>query len=117
MIAELSASGIMNIVAAKLIAFWCAAAIAAPRVPIRIDTALKSPASAVIVTAIGIPISFLGGLFLMYVLGQSVNMISMVALAVIWAVAMPVLAFAAGHFDSKHKPAPMIPVQKIPEAE
>ncbi len=54
----------MNIVAAKLIATWCAAAIAAPRVPIRIDTALNSPASAVIVIAIGTPrtmISFNAG--------------------------------------------------------
>lgn len=31
---------------------------------------------------VGLPISFLGGLFLMYVLGQSVNMISMVALLI-----------------------------------
>ena len=31
---------------------------------------------------VGLPISFLGGLFLMHVLGQSVNMISMVALLI-----------------------------------
>ena len=45
----------MNIVEAKLMAIWCAAVISGPSVPIRIETALNSPASAVIVTAIGTP--------------------------------------------------------------
>ena len=45
----------MNIVAAKLREIWCAAVISAPRVPTRIDTAENKPASAVIVTAIGMP--------------------------------------------------------------
>ena len=53
--AALIASGIMNIVAAKFSDIWCAAVVAASRVPTRIEMAEKSPASAVIVTAIGMP--------------------------------------------------------------
>ncbi len=70
--------------------------------------------------------SVMGAVFgpLSYLAGQRLGAIelvdyrsSMVALAVIWAVVMPILTYAAGHFDGKRKPAPMVPVQKIPEAE
>ena len=54
-VAALSASGIIKVVDEKLIAIWCAAVISVPRVPIKIEIAEKSPASAVIVTAIGSP--------------------------------------------------------------
>ena len=70
--------------------------------------------------------SVMGAVFgpLSYLAGQRLGAIelvdfrsSMVALAVIWAVVMPVLTYTAGHFDGKRTPAPMIPVQKLPEAE
>jgi hypothetical protein len=58
---------------------------------------------------------------LSYLAGQRLGAIelvdfwsSMVALAIIWAVVMPVLVYAAGHFDGKRKLAPMIPIQKLP---
>jgi len=68
--------------------------------------------------------SVMGAVFgpLSYLAGQRLGAIelvnfrsSMVALAVIWAVVMPVLVYAAGRFDGKRKLAPMIPIQKLPE--
>lgn len=70
--------------------------------------------------------SVMGAVFgpLSYLAGQRLGAIelvdyrsSMVALAVIWAVVMPILAYTAGHFDGKRKPAPVIPIQNLPEAE
>ena len=45
----------MNNVDEKLIAIWWAAVMFAPRVPTRMEIALKSPASAVTMIAIGRP--------------------------------------------------------------
>jgi hypothetical protein len=42
---------------------------------------------------------------------------SMVALAVIWGLVMPFLVHAATHLEGKRKHVPLVPLQKLPEAE
>jgi len=70
--------------------------------------------------------SVMGAVFgpLSYLAGQRLGAIelvdfraSMVALAIIWAVVMPVLVYAAGRLDGKRKVAPMIPLQKLSGTE
>lgn len=66
--------------------------------------------------------SVMGAVFgpLSYIAGQRLGAIelidyrsSLIALAVIWALAMPILTFAAGHYDRVRKPAPLVPLQRL----
>ena len=67
----------------------------------------------------------LGAVFgpLSYIAGQRLGAIelvdyrsSLIALAVIWALAMPILTFAAGHYDRIRKPA-LVPLQRLSGGE
>ena len=67
--------------------------------------------------------SFMGAVFgpLSYMAGQRLGAIelvsfnsSMIALAVIWAAAMPILMYAASRFDGVNKLIPVVPLQEIP---
>ena len=66
--------------------------------------------------------SAMGAVFgpLSYIAGQRLGAIelidyrsSLIALAVIWALAMPILTYAAGHYDRVRRPAPLIPLQRL----
>jgi hypothetical protein len=66
--------------------------------------------------------SVMGAVFgpLSYVAGQRLGAIelvdfraSMIALAVIWAIAMPALMYAAGRYDRVRNLAPLVPLQKL----
>jgi len=66
--------------------------------------------------------SVMGAIFgpLSYVAGQRLGAIvlvdfvsSMVMLAIIWALVMPILVFAASRFDGMRKPARLVPMQKL----
>jgi hypothetical protein len=70
--------------------------------------------------------SVMGAVFgpLSYLAGQRLGAIelvdlrsSMIALAVIWALVMPVLIYAAGRLNAVRTRAPVVPLQKLPEAE
>ncbi len=67
--------------------------------------------------------SFMGAVFgpMSYFAGARLGSIdlvdfrsSMIALAIIWAVVMPVLTFAAGRFGGVPKVLPVVPLQKLP---
>ena len=70
--------------------------------------------------------SVMGAVFgpLSYLAGQRLGAIelvdlrsSMIALAVIWALVMPVLTYAAGRLNGLRSPGPIAPLQKLPEVE
>jgi hypothetical protein len=67
--------------------------------------------------------SFMGAVFgpLSYLAGRRLGAIelvnfssSMIALAVIWAVVMPILMYAASRFDGASKFMPVVPLQELP---
>ncbi len=62
------------------------------------------------------PLSYLAGARLGAILLVD-SLSSMVLLAMIWALVMPILIFAASRFEAARKPARLIPLQKLNESE
>ena len=72
----------------------------------------SSLALAAVMGAVFGPLSYLAGARLgAIVLIDSFS--SMILLAIIWALVMPILIFAASRFEGMRKPAPLIPLQKL----
>ena len=72
----------------------------------------SSLALAAVMGAVFGPLSYLAGARLgAIVLIDSFS--SMILLAIIWALVMPILIYAASRFEGMRKPAPLIPLQKL----